>query len=94
MATYTQESADIPSEISIRPVYDGSQGITAVECGITWKRRIKNDADSSDLVERVVSSKLVDLLDATKSVSIAGLGSVKYSQIAQLLKKVADAERG
>lgn len=91
---YTKETSDLPSEIHVRPVYDAAQAITAVDCGITWVSRIKNDADSTDMVVRQVAGKSVDLLDATKSVSLAGLGSVTYRQIAQLLKKVADAERG
>lgn len=90
---FTQEAAEVPGLIIIRPTFNTSGNITAVPSTFNYVRRIKNDADSADIVVLDTKQPAVDLYDNVKTANVAGIGTFTYRQVLQLLKKIGDQER-
>lgn len=96
MSTYTNESSDIPTVFILRPVYNGAQAVTAANANISFQNRVINSGDATDVIYKDTRSATFDMLGASyasKTVTVAGLGSITYAQIASAIKKMADAER-
>lgn len=96
MATYTNESTDIPSEFTLRPVYNSAQVVTAADVEIKFQNRVINGSDAADIVlknTKVTTFNLLAVPYASKTVNVAGVGNITYAQIASAIKKMADAER-
>lgn len=95
MSTYTNEATDIASLFILRPVYNAAQTVTAANAQINFQNRTINNVDNTDIIYRETKSASFDMLGtkATSTVTVAGLGTVTYAQIASAIKKMADAER-
>jgi hypothetical protein len=91
---YTPESVDIPTLVVCHPSFDSSGGITAVPTHTNYQRRIKNDSDATDILIKDTPSKSFDLWDNVKQVTVSGIGTFTYRQVARLLAKITDIEHG
>lgn len=95
MSSYTSESTDIPALFILRPVYNAAQAVTAANAQINFQNRVINGGDNTDIIYKETKSAAFDMLGvkASSTVSVAGIGSITYAQIASAIKKMADAER-
>lgn len=95
MATYIDESSEIPALVVFRPTFNAAQAVTALNCQANYSLRSINQSDNTKLYVNETKSFTFDLLGskATSTVNVAGIGSVTYAQIASAIKKIVDAER-
>jgi hypothetical protein len=93
---YNFETNEIPNLFILRPVYDNASteaAFTGAAGQFNYGKRLKNGSTPFDSVMTDTKSFAVDMFVTNKSVSVPGVGSMTYRQVANAIKLVGDAER-
>lgn len=95
MPTFIDEATELPNLVIFRPTFNASQTPTALICQANYWLRALNQSDNTQFKTTDTKSFSFDLLGtkATSTVSVGGLGTVTYLQIAKAIKLMIDAER-